>query len=90
MDATGEEIRFERRGALGLVVLDRPKALNALSRGMCASFRRQLDLWEADPAVTRVAVRSSSLSRSIARTTGPRSVSISVPRVKHGAASYAS
>ncbi|GBU19453.1 MULTISPECIES: enoyl-CoA hydratase/isomerase family protein [Methylobacterium] len=60
MDATGEEIRFERRGALGLVVLDRPKALNALSRGMCASFRRQLDLWEADPAVTRVAVRSSS------------------------------
>lgn len=58
-DESDAEIRFERRGALGLVTLDRPRALNALSYPMCRAFRAQLDLWEADPAVTRVAVRGS-------------------------------
>lgn len=57
--AADAEIRFERRGALGLVTLDRPKALNALSLGMCRAFRAQLDAWEADPAITRVAVRGA-------------------------------
>lgn len=54
-----EEIRFERRGALGLVTLDRPKALNALSLGMCRALHARLDAWEADPAVSRVAVRGA-------------------------------
>ncbi|GJE60534.1 enoyl-CoA hydratase/isomerase family protein [Methylobacterium trifolii] len=54
-----DEILFERHGALGLVTLNRPKALNALSLPMIRGMHAQLDAWEADPAVTRVAVRGA-------------------------------
>ncbi|GJE27079.1 enoyl-CoA hydratase/isomerase family protein [Methylobacterium organophilum] len=53
------EIRFERRGALGLVTLDRPKALNALTLPMVEAMRGRLEAWAADPAITRVAVRGA-------------------------------
>jgi enoyl-CoA hydratase len=48
------EILFERRGAAGLVTLNRPKALNAVTHGMVRALRKQLDLWEHDGAVSRV------------------------------------
>ncbi|MGU3538862.1 enoyl-CoA hydratase/isomerase family protein [Methylobacterium sp. A54F] len=57
--AAEHEILFERRGALGLVTLNRPRALNALTAPMCRAFHAQLDAWEADPAVTRVAVQGA-------------------------------
>jgi len=50
------EIRCERQGSAGLITLDRPKALNALTLGMVREMRRALDAWEKDPQVTRVAV----------------------------------
>jgi enoyl-CoA hydratase len=50
------EILFERRGRLGLVTLNRPKALNALSLGMIAAFTRRLQEWATDDAVQAVAV----------------------------------
>ncbi|WP_336488049.1 enoyl-CoA hydratase/isomerase family protein [Methylobacterium nigriterrae] len=53
------EILFERRGSLGLVTLNRPKALNALWLGMIRDMQAQLEAWAADPAVTRVAVRGA-------------------------------
>lgn len=53
---TEPEILFERRGRLGLVALNRPKALNALSLGMIAAFHRQLLDWAADDGVAAVAV----------------------------------
>jgi enoyl-CoA hydratase/carnithine racemase len=52
----GDDIRFERRGAAGLVTLDRPHALNAVSLAMVRALTRQLAEWEHDPAVTRVIV----------------------------------
>lgn len=52
----GADIRFERRGAAGLVTLDRPHALNAVSLAMVRALTRQLVEWERDPAVTRVIV----------------------------------
>ncbi|KAB1073658.1 enoyl-CoA hydratase/isomerase family protein [Methylobacterium planeticum] len=58
-DAAPGEILFERRGALGLVTLNRPKALNALSLGMIRAMHAQLEAWEKDPEVTRVAVRGT-------------------------------
>ena len=58
-EAADDEIRFERRGALGLVTLDRPKALNALSLGMIDRLHAQLDAWAADARVTRVAIRGA-------------------------------
>ena len=53
---TEPEILFERRGRLGLVTLNRPKALNALSLGMLAAFHQQLLAWAADDDVAAVAV----------------------------------
>lgn len=53
------EILFERRGAAGLVTLNRPKALNAVTHGMVRALRAQLDVWANDPAVTRVVVTAS-------------------------------
>ena len=37
------EILFERRGAAGIVTLNRPKALNAVTHGMVLALRAQLD-----------------------------------------------
>ena len=50
------EVLFERRGVAGLVTLNRPQALNAVSQAMVRALARQLDEWERDPAVTRVVV----------------------------------
>ncbi|WP_238296200.1 enoyl-CoA hydratase/isomerase family protein, partial [Methylobacterium soli] len=58
-DEAADEILFERRGPLGLITLNRPKALNALSLGMIRAMQAQLEAWAADPAVTRVAVRGA-------------------------------
>lgn len=46
-----EDILFETRGKLGLAVLNRPKALNALNHDMVRSFSEQLKLWEVDPQI---------------------------------------
>ncbi len=53
------EILFERRGAAGLITLNRPKALNAVSHGMVLAMRAQLDAWADDPAIERVIVRGA-------------------------------
>ena len=39
------DILFERRGAAGLVTLNRPQALNAVTHGMVRALRAQLDAW---------------------------------------------
>jgi enoyl-CoA hydratase len=53
------EILFERRGAAGLVTLNRPKALNAVTHRMVRALRTQLEAWTDDPAVTRVVVTAN-------------------------------
>ena len=50
-------VLFETRGPLGLVTLDRPKALNALTLGMIRAMRDQLRAWETDDRITRVAIQ---------------------------------
>jgi enoyl-CoA hydratase len=49
----------DRRGAAGLITLNRPKALNALTLEMVRAMRVALDDWAADPAVTRVVVQGA-------------------------------
>jgi enoyl-CoA hydratase len=56
MASTDPEILFERRGAAGLVMLNRPKALNAVTLGMVRLLADQLAQWAGDAAVTRVVV----------------------------------
>lgn len=53
------EVLFKRKGALGLITLNRPKALNALTHGMCIAMKAQLDEWASDAAVKAVAVRGA-------------------------------
>jgi len=53
---SSDEILFERRGVLGIVRLNRPKALNTLSLGMYRRFAPQLIDWGDDPAVHAIVV----------------------------------
>ncbi|MBP2298538.1 enoyl-CoA hydratase/isomerase family protein [Azospirillum picis] len=53
------EILFERRGAIGLVTLNRPKALNSLTLGMIRLFDPQLRAWDADAEVKAVVIRGA-------------------------------
>ncbi len=53
------EILFERRGAAGIVTLNRPKALNAVTHGMVHALSAQLAAWADDDAVTRVIIMAN-------------------------------
>jgi enoyl-CoA hydratase len=54
-----EEIVTERRGRIGHIVIDRPRALNALTGPMFAAIGRTLDVWRDDPRVEAVVVRGA-------------------------------
>ncbi len=53
------EVVCEKQGEAGLITLNRPRALNALNLTMVREMRRALDMWEQDPAVTRVVVQGA-------------------------------
>ena len=53
------DIEFERRGAAGVVTLNRPQALNAVTHDMVRALRSALDDWADDPAVTRVVIQAA-------------------------------
>jgi enoyl-CoA hydratase len=50
------EVLVERRGCSGFLVLNRPKALNALNLNMVRLIAAALDEWERDEAVVRIVV----------------------------------
>jgi enoyl-CoA hydratase len=52
-------ILFDRRGAAGLVTLDRPKALNAVTHAMVRALTETLTEWADDPSITRVVLTAS-------------------------------
>ena len=51
------DVIAEVRGSAGLITLNRPKALNALSLGMIRDLTAALLAWRDDPRVERVGVR---------------------------------
>ena len=51
--------RAERRGAAGVILLDRPQALNALTLPMVRVIAAALDAFEHDPLVARVVIASA-------------------------------
>jgi len=53
------EILFEVKDGLGVMTLNRPKALNSLSHGMILEMEKVLPQWEEDPAVKAVIVRGA-------------------------------
>ena len=53
------DILFDRSGTAGLVTLNRPQALNAVSHAMVRALAAKLTEWQDDPAVTRVVVTAN-------------------------------
>ncbi|HVM85628.1 MAG TPA: enoyl-CoA hydratase [Candidatus Binatia bacterium] len=60
MSATAfENIQTERKGRVGIVTLNRPKALNALCDALVAELGRALDDFEADPGIGAIVITGS-------------------------------
>src|SRR5215467_5685364 len=56
---SGAEILFEVKDGLGLITLNRPKALNALTHGMILELEKVIPGWEKDPKVKAVVLRGA-------------------------------
>jgi enoyl-CoA hydratase len=54
-----DEIRIQQRGALVVVTLNRPGALNALSFAMCRALDEGLRRWKTDPEVHAVLIKGA-------------------------------
>lgn len=54
-----EDVLFEKRGRGGIVTLNRPKALNALTLDMVHAMREQLSAWSEDRDVELVIIRGA-------------------------------
>ncbi|RMF68239.1 MAG: enoyl-CoA hydratase/isomerase family protein [Alphaproteobacteria bacterium] len=53
------EVLFGREGRLGIITLNRPKALNALTTAMCIAIKRQLDAWARADDVDAVLIEGA-------------------------------
>jgi len=53
------EILLEQRGALGIVTLNRPQALNSLSLEVIKGLSEALTCWEKDSAVTAILIKGA-------------------------------
>jgi enoyl-CoA hydratase len=53
------ELIMKREGQAGTLLMNRPKALNALSLGMIRDFQAALDAWKHDPAVKLVILQGA-------------------------------
>lgn len=56
---TFEDILFERKGNVGHILLNRPKALNSLTLDMCEHLLPKLQEWSKEDAVRAVLVRGA-------------------------------
>jgi enoyl-CoA hydratase/carnithine racemase len=60
MNTSIAEVQTAISGGIGLITLNRPKALNALSLPMVQALLATLQAWREDPAVFAVAIRGSN------------------------------
>ncbi|MET9883402.1 enoyl-CoA hydratase/isomerase family protein [Streptomyces sp. NPDC006430] len=58
-DAVDDTVLFAREGRTGLITLNRPKALNALTHSMVRRIEEALRSWARDPAVAQVLIRGA-------------------------------
>lgn len=52
-------IEFSVRNGVGVILLNRPQALNALTHDMCVPLERHLRDWAADPAIKSVIIKAA-------------------------------
>ncbi|UFS58127.1 enoyl-CoA hydratase/isomerase family protein [Subtercola endophyticus] len=53
------DVIFEQRGRLGLITLNRPRAINALNHAMVISIHQALSAWRDDDTISTVAIVGS-------------------------------
>ncbi len=53
------EVLFERIGGLGVIILNRPDALNALTLGMCHAIEAKLRDWRDDAGVKAITIKGA-------------------------------
>ncbi len=53
-----DDIHIRKRGRIGQITLNRPKALNALTYGMCIEIEAALDLWVDDDDVAMIVINA--------------------------------
>lgn len=54
------DVLFEEKGHAGLIILNRAKALNALSHEMVVAMHAKLERWLIDDAIHHVLIKSNS------------------------------
>ncbi len=54
-----EQVLFARDGVLGRVLLNRPRAINSLTREMVVAVRAQLQEWVEDPGIAAVSLEGA-------------------------------
>jgi enoyl-CoA hydratase len=57
-DKMNDEVFFSQEGSLGVITLNRPRALNALTLNMILNMQKQLSLWKEDKAIHAVVVKA--------------------------------
>jgi len=60
MNPPQPDILFERRGVAGIVTLNRPRALNAVTHEMVRALKVQLDAWARAPAIERIVLTAAA------------------------------
>ena len=60
MNTAISEVQTTVSGGIGLITLNRPKALNALTLSMVHALQETLQCWRDDPAIFAVAIRGSN------------------------------
>ncbi len=53
------ELLSEQKGVCGVITLNRPQALNAVTNGMTRAMAAAFDAWETDPSVTCIVLRGA-------------------------------
>lgn len=56
---TADDVLVEKRGRAGLLTLNRPEAMNALTAGMVETLTQALEQWREDPDVDLVIIRGA-------------------------------
>ncbi|MEC9343611.1 MAG: enoyl-CoA hydratase/isomerase family protein, partial [Pseudomonadota bacterium] len=59
MDSAVADLHAEKRGHAGIIVLDRPRARNALTTGMVDAMTKSLEDFQDDDAVSCVVLMSA-------------------------------
>ncbi|NNF78881.1 MAG: enoyl-CoA hydratase/isomerase family protein, partial [Rhizobiales bacterium] len=56
---SGQDVLFEVNNRAGVITLNRPKALNALTLGMVREMRPQLERWAEDDRVHQIIIKAA-------------------------------